>query len=122
MIHLEPHELADKAVRLKLAGGDASDIKTGDAYIIEDWWDRLGSGSWMFAQGNPAALKYAIRSGVANLPLDNDVVYGKVGRYGHLVHISELGDIIGVEPCCDRDHDYDGNCDRHPDPEREAAI
>ena len=113
MIHLEEHPDAGKSFRLNLSNED--DIKTGDAFVLEDWWDRLGQGSWMFCQGNPACLKYAMRSGFGPnpTPIDNEVVYGKVGRYGHLIHISELGDKIGVEPCCERDHDFDGNCDRH---------
>lgn len=94
MIHTEPHSLAGKTVKLKLRSGDAPDIKTGDEYRIEDWWDHLTGGSWMVAQGNPAAMKYAIRSGFAGIPVDDDVVYGKVGAFGHLVHVSELGDVI----------------------------
>ena len=108
--HPDPHPLAGKTVRLNLKG--EADIKTGDHYVIEDWWDRLGGGSWMWAKGNPACLKYAMRSGFAeDIPTDDEVVYGKVGPLGHLIHVSELGEVI--EPCCDRDVDGDGNCDRH---------
>jgi len=59
-------------------------------FVVEDWWDRLTGGSWMFADGNPAAMVYGIRSGVTGLPLDDEVVYGKVGLFGHLVHVSEI--------------------------------
>jgi hypothetical protein len=34
--------------------------------------------------------EYAMRSGVAGLPVDNEVVYGKVGAFGHLAHVSEI--------------------------------
>lgn len=80
MMHNESHPLAGQTVRLT----------SGEEYRLEDWWDTLTGGSWMFADGNPAALNYAMRSAAANLPLDNEVVYGKIGAFGHLVHVSEL--------------------------------
>ena len=60
----------------------------GSDFVVEDWWDRLTGVSWMFSDGNPACLVYAIRS--VGLPIDNEVLYGKVGHFGHLVHISEI--------------------------------
>lgn len=59
-------------------------------FVVEDWWDRLTGGSWMFADGNPAAMVYGARSGIYGLPLDDEVLYGKVGPFGHLVHVSEI--------------------------------
>ncbi|PQM51799.1 hypothetical protein C5U48_12790 [Mycolicibacter virginiensis] len=59
-------------------------------YHVEDWWDRLAGGSWMFADGNPAAMAYAVRSAFKGLPIDNEVLYGKVGALGYLVHVSEI--------------------------------
>ena len=44
----------------------------------------------MFCDGNPACLKYAVRSAFAMLPTDDNVLYGKVNGLGHLVHISEV--------------------------------
>lgn len=67
------------------------DIGNGvQEYVIEDWWDRLTGGSWMYADGNPAAMIYGVRAGLAGLPFDDEVVYGKIGGMGHLVHTSEL--------------------------------
>jgi hypothetical protein len=63
-------------------------------YHIEDYWDQVYGGSWMMATGNPAALLYAIRSLKAGLPIDDEVVYGKVDGLGYIVHVSELGDIV----------------------------
>ncbi|MGW1039360.1 hypothetical protein [Streptomyces sp. NPDC002547] len=57
---------------------------------VEDWCDRVFGRSWMGMDGSPSALVYAIRSTVAGLPLDNEVVYGKVGQRGHLIHVSEI--------------------------------
>lgn len=82
-IHTEPHPLAGQTVTVDLGKGPVD-------YTIEDWWDRVSGGSWMFAQGNPACLGYALRSGLGGLPTDNEVVYGKIAGLGHLVHVSEL--------------------------------
>ena len=87
-MHKESHPLAGKTVKIKtgqLAGAE---------YRIEDWWDLLTGGSWGDAQGNPAAMKYAFRSAVTDLPMDDEVVYGKIGCLGHLVHVNELGDVV----------------------------
>ena len=62
----------------------------GSVMLVEDWWDRVYGESWMSSDGNPAALVYAMRSVDNNLPTDNEVLYGKVGGFGHLVHIKEV--------------------------------
>ncbi|MBM0275137.1 hypothetical protein [Micromonospora tarensis] len=62
----------------------------GQEYRVEDWWQNVYGGSWMTADGNPAAMKYGFRAGLAGLPLDDEVLYGKVGPLGHLVHVSEI--------------------------------
>jgi hypothetical protein len=84
--HVESHPLRGKTVKIvkgKFAGQD---------YRLEDWWDHelVGGKSWMFSDGNPACLMYAIRAAEDGLPTDNEVVYGKIGSLGHLVHTSEL--------------------------------
>lgn len=74
-------EYAGKIVKIKA---------TGEDYMVEDWCENVLGRSWMAADGNPAAMQYAIRAGVNNLPIDNDVLYGKVGCLGALYHISEI--------------------------------
>lgn len=70
----------------------------GKEYRIEDWWDSdmVGERSWTIAasQGNPACVKYLMRAQICGLPLDDEVVYGKVGNLGHLIHVSELGEEV----------------------------
>lgn len=70
---------------------------SGADFVIEDWCENVLGCSWMNANGNPAALEYAMRTGLNNdenrpyVPIfSNDVVYGKVGPFGHLFHINEL--------------------------------
>jgi hypothetical protein len=95
-IHPEQHPLAGKSVRIKDHVIDPAQraVVPGAKYRIEDWWDRLGGQSWKDSQGNPACLHYAMRSARASLPLDDEVVYGKIDHLGHLVHVSELGEVV----------------------------
>lgn len=97
-MHTEAHPLAGQTVRLNVAGTDPNapliaELAEQD-YRIEDWQDRVFGKSWMDADGNPAAIKYAIRSSQCGLPIDNDCLYGKVGAFGHIVHASELGESV----------------------------
>ena len=84
MIHDTPHLLAGQTVTI------SSGNLQGQEYRIEDWLDRVLGRSWMFANGNPACLQYAIRAAKDKLPTDNDVLYGKIGGLGYLVHVSQI--------------------------------
>ena len=98
MIHKTPHPKAGQTVVFMTGTqhpqfGDLS----GKDFRLEDWWDRVSGGSWGSAVGNPACLIYAMRAATATdrngscgLPSDDEVVYGKVGAYGMLAHISEI--------------------------------
>lgn len=81
-IHAQPHKLGGKTVKLK----------DGTDFTVEDWADRVLGVSWMAANGNPAALVYAIRVAMKKLPIDNNVLYGKIGWFGHLIHVSEIAE------------------------------
>ena len=82
MKHVEPFEGAGKTYEWD-----------GEPFVVEDFWDRVYGKSWMMSDGNPAALKYAVRSALKPLPMDDEVVYGKRGYLGHLVHVSELTEV-----------------------------
>lgn len=88
MLHAQRSPLAGQTV---LVADHASEIG-GLTIAIEDWWDRVAGQSWMFCDGNLACLQYAMRTGLADyqVPTDNEVLYGKVGNAGVLVHLSEL--------------------------------
>lgn len=94
-MHSTPHPLTGKTVLLnEHCVPDHRDmVKPGREFEIEGWWDTLTGGSWMTATGNWAATHYAMRS-AHGLPLDNEVVYGKIGNRGNIIHVSELGDVI----------------------------
>jgi hypothetical protein len=93
--HPDPHPLAGQSVELNDTAKDPVQgaVMPGAEYRIEDWWDRLGGGSWMFADGNHAALHYAVRVASNGLPLDDEV-----GYLGHIVHVSELGPVMPWTP------------------------
>ena len=65
---------------------------------FDAWRDRVAGKSWMMCDGNPAALKFAVRSAAAGLPTDDEVLYGKIGGLGELIHISEIEQPAREEP------------------------
>lgn len=88
-MHQQPSPLAGTTVTLKT--NIASEI-AGRKFQVEDYWDRVSGKSWKVADGNTACMNYALRTGLQefHVPMDDEVLYGKVGGFGHLVHISEL--------------------------------
>lgn len=62
----------------------------GEDYRVEDWQPLVYGKSWMNANGNPAALEYAVRSSIECIPTDNHVYYGKIGPYGKMIHASQI--------------------------------
>lgn len=87
--HSEPSPLAGTTIRVRLMNYSSKEKEEVD-YRVEDYWDRVGGKSWMDMKGNPACMNYGIRSGLEGLPFDDEVLYGKVGSFGHLIHVSEV--------------------------------
>lgn len=83
-MHENPHELAGKKADI------ISGYFAGQTYLVEDWWDRVAGKSWMDCDGNPACLEYAVRSAAEGFGLSDEVVYGKFGSFGKLIHVSQL--------------------------------
>ncbi|HEV7298719.1 MAG TPA: hypothetical protein VGN72_05080 [Tepidisphaeraceae bacterium] len=87
------HPLAGRTVDLQIAGKpDTVDrLLDGKKLRVEDWWTNVAGRSWKLCDGNPACLMYAMRSAFAGLPIDDEVIYGKLDDgSGHLVHASEI--------------------------------
>ncbi len=102
MSHAEQHPLSGKTVKIDTlhipnmsAAFPARDITDG-MYWVEDWADRLFTNGWdqHAREGNPACLQYAMRRAQEGFPMDDEVVYGKVGSFGYLLHVSELGEVL----------------------------
>ena len=93
MLHTSSSEYRNKTLRIKSSSThpQVPDFG-GSSILIEDWWDRInGDGkSWRDCVGNPACLVYAVRSVFNNFPADDEVLYGHIDSFGHIVHISEL--------------------------------
>ena len=85
--HTTPHPLAGKTVTVT---AELNGAEGPHEFRVEDWNDRVFGESWTHLSFHPAATVYAVRAGLEKLPLDNEVVYGKVGSFGHLVHVSEI--------------------------------
>ena len=85
MARRETSPLAGKTVKIR---ADVAGLG-GQECLVEDWWQNVSGGSWMDSPA-PAAFQYAARSSAAGLPIDNDVLYGKVGNFGYLVHVTEV--------------------------------
>lgn len=88
-IHLEPHAMADKAV-VVLAKSIASETPQPMVFMVEDYWDRVSGRSWQTSVDSRAALAYGLRAGFAELPLDDEVLYGAIGSTTVLIHVSEI--------------------------------
>lgn len=99
MKHENSHPLAGKTVKIK-AGVIHPQLSNfgGSMFKVEDYWDKIAGESWMFCDGNPACLIYAMRSGLSDTPIptDDEVLYGKSMGLGHLVHVSEI-EVIDAE-------------------------
>lgn len=93
MMHKQSSELAGKTVKIS-AGVIHPQFEKfgGEDYRIEDYWDKVSGKSWVLGaeEGNMACVIYAMRVGISKLPWDDNVFYGKVGPFGHLVHQSEI--------------------------------
>ena len=97
----EKFKYAGQTMKVKQGVGNSSfgQDMSGQDFVAEDWCENVLGRSWMHANGNPAALEYAIRHTAYgdnnNVPLlGNDVVYGKIGEFGHLFHVNELEVIV----------------------------
>lgn len=88
-VHPQPHPQAGESVAI-VAGA-----LVGQSILIEDWWDRIVGKSWMNCDGNPACLIYAMSS--LGDPLDDEVIYGKIGSSGTLVHVTNLARPVPAE-------------------------
>ncbi len=69
-------------------------VLSGAEFEVEGKWEAITGESWMFTDGNPACLNYAMRVALNGLPMDDDVYYGKIGSLGHLVHATEIGEKV----------------------------
>lgn len=59
-------------------------------FVIEDWWQNVAGVSWIDSGNDYRVRKYALRIGGTKVPVDDEVLYGKIGPSEYLFHVSEL--------------------------------
>jgi hypothetical protein len=116
LVHPESHPLADKKIKVALRGNPMQALHDGVEMRVEDWWswahednERQGDQPQLLASMSPAAQMYVLRAKAAGLPVDDDVIYGKVrvappkgvidlgGQgvgVGYIIHSSEIGEVV----------------------------
>lgn len=94
MLHDAPHPRAGQTVKVRLEGKPGPSIGPGEyEFTIQDWVDRMDSSgeSWMVTPPrNWAVLHYGNRVAQVGLPMDDEVVYGKIDGLGYIIHTSEI--------------------------------
>ena len=86
-------ELKGKTVKVKFKSLPMT--FSGETLEIEDTWENVYGKSWKQVYGNPAVLMYGMRVSLSALPVDDNVYYGKdENGLGHLIHESEIGEIV----------------------------
>lgn len=91
----DPSLYAGQTVQLR---ADAAELG-GQPCEIVDWYERTGAGkTWRQAleEGDPRAQGYAVRRGLGKLPLDDEVLFGRVDGMGQLIHVSEIQGASGA--------------------------
>lgn len=79
---------AGKTVRLRVA---AVELGGYDVQVV-DWYENIGNKvKWRDAIGrDPRAEGYNLRHGLAGLPDDDDVLFGRVDGMGQIIHRTEI--------------------------------
>lgn len=95
MIHTEDHPLAGRKVRLNDTAEDPyrGILVPGQVFEVENWYDRIDPAkpvSWM-SDATWHTMHYGQRVNYLGRLPDDEVVYGHVDGFGHIVHVSELG-------------------------------
>lgn len=90
MSHEYKNELSGKTVQVKFKHPHPQLNTRTAEFVVEDWWDRISDTGWQETYGSPVVVIYAERRKFDDLPLDEEVIYGKVGYFGYLVHASEI--------------------------------
>lgn len=93
-VHQDSHPLAGQTVKVH-PRLDHNLLVDGADFTVTDWVDRMDpETSWSLPElaqrGNYAAKQYLARVDVCELPQDSEIVYGKIGGLGYIVHVSEL--------------------------------
>lgn len=86
--HIHPSEHSGKGLRISQSVPGIG----GRECIVHDYWDRMYGITWQEGRedGLAACIFYDARARAEGLPLDNEVLYVRVGSLGYLVHVTEI--------------------------------
>ena len=80
----------DKWEKVKIIKGTYA----GNEYLVEGYWDEITGQSWLDTTFNAAIMQYAMRTlkdeNLKEYQECDEVLYGKIGIYGHLIHVTEV--------------------------------
>ena len=80
----------EKWEKVKIVKGSLA----GNEYIVEGYWDELEGESWLDTDFRPVILQYMMRvineEHLKDYRECDEVLYGKIGRYGYIVHVNEI--------------------------------
>ena len=95
-MHRSTHPLSKRTVILNINTlEDDRYLKAGMDFKVQDWFDRVNGGltnEEALRSGDVLAKQYFNRT-YHNLPDDEDLVVGYVGKYLYVVHETEMGGI-----------------------------
>ena len=63
---------------------------TNSSFILRTGGDRVSGKSWRGVPATVTELSYSRRVSAEGLPLDDEVVFGRIYDSGYLMHVSEL--------------------------------
>ena len=99
-MHDTDHPLADKRVKLNSTAEDPlrGILIPGAIFEVENWYDRVDPSrpySWKDSVHQTfTTMHYDQRVNYLGRTPDDEVVYGHVNGLGHIVHTSELGEVV----------------------------
>ena len=70
--------------------GKTVKTSSGETIRIEDYWENVNGRSWKIVKGNHSVGIYKKRIKKNMLPEDNEVLYGKIGSIGLIIHVTEI--------------------------------
>lgn len=91
-MHTQSSEFAGKNVKIKSKSDNP--LFDGQIMQVQDWWDIVHKTPWALSNGSVACLCYAVRTAGQESLTNDDVLVGMVNGYEHLVHISEVAEVI----------------------------
>lgn len=63
---------------------------SGEEFVVDDWWDRVNGASWQDSTDKLSFTYNARQARAGYLPMDDEVLLGRIGNKEVLVHLAEI--------------------------------